>query len=171
MNIKIEPLKELNKKVKDILVINVYKTGQNNLKKNLTKLLKSDDLNFVSNIEKKLKDKEVDLSLYIKIASDTYHIFIKNILLDDEDYSFLSKRKDINLDIKKYNTSEYENDKYIDNNMTIGKIIDILRIKGSNCFKDLESNKLSDINICMVSDFTDEINGKLNNAFIEGLIL
>lgn len=171
MNIKIEPLKELNKKIKDILVVNVYKKGQNNLKKNLTKLLKSADLNFVSNIEKKIKDKEVDLSLYIKIASDTYHIFIKNILLDDEDYSFLSKRKDINLDIKKYNTSEYKNDTYMDNNMTMGKIIDILRIKGSNCFKDLESNKLSDINICMVSDFTDEINGKLNNAFVEGLIL
>lgn len=171
MNIKIEPLKELNKKVKDILVINVYKKGQNNLKKNLTKLLKSADLNFVSNIEKKIKNKEVDLSLYIKIASDTYHIFIKNILLDDEYYSFLSERKDINLDIKKYNTSEYENDKYIDNNMTMGKIIDILRIRGSNCFKDLESNKLSDINICMVSDFKDEINGKLNNAFVEGLIL
>lgn len=171
MNIKIEEVKEINKKVKDILVINVYKKGHNNLKKNLTKLLKSADLNFVTNIEKKINNKEIDLSLYIKIKSDTYHIFIKNLLLDDEDYDIINKRDNIDLDIKKYNVVEYEKDTYIDNNMKIGKIIDIFRLKGSNCYKDLENNDISEINVAMISDFADKINGKLNSAFIEGLIL
>jgi len=171
MNIKIEPLKGINKKIKDILVVNVYKKGQNNLRRNLSNLLDIEDLNFVSDIEKKIKDNEVDLSLYIKISSSTYHIFIKNILLSDENYSFINKRKNIDLDIKNYNSLEYKNDKYIDNNMTAGNIIDIFRIKGSNCYRDLENNNISDINIGMISDFTDEINGKLNNAFVEGLIL
>ena len=178
MNVKLESSNSINKKIKDVVVINVITEKYNNLKNNLTKILKINDLDFVKDIEKKINKNDTDLSMYIKINNDNYHLFILNVFLEEDEYILLKKNNNINninhiksnlpnkhLDKKELNNKDY------DLNLKIGNIIEIFRKKGSDCFFELENNDISDVNICMVSDFKNDVNGSLNIGFIEGLMM
>lgn len=158
-NIIIKNTLSIDNSIKTIVIPYIYKKNNLNLKKYIEYFLEINyknkvNLNTINEIETKIKTTEINFSIFITINNINYHIFFINILLENEEFDLLNKPYNI-----------------IENHSKIGEIIDNIRTKGANLYNDITYNLISEINVGMISNFDDKVNGILNTGFLEGLLL
>lgn len=152
-NIKV--LDSINKKINNIVIPYYINIDTNTklidyLNDYINIELNSSNKNLIKEIERKIVDSNNPISLYITLDKTNYHLFIIPIILDKDTIKLLSSK-----------TISDE----------IGEILDVVRICGAELVSTLDNNNILSINIGLTNHFKEIINTRLNDAFLEGLLL
>jgi leucyl aminopeptidase len=157
LNLEIEVSNKLNSKHKTT-IIPVLSTHQKKLFNYLKNYLEVDNQHnkkIIDELQDKFKlNQDTQVSLIIELNGVVYHIILIGISITLEEQKLLKLTKN-----------------NLEKNKNCGLLLDKLRNKGAEMFLDIDNNKLDSLNMGMISNLSDDINGMVNTALLEGFLL
>ena len=179
MKINLQCSAKLNSKYKTTIIPLIEKENMlPYLKKFLNLENSKSNKKMIQDLEKQIKPtNNLSTSLFIELKGETYHLLLSTIDFKKEEASQLkllvkaSSKKEGTSNEKKGTFSEkYETSSTLKNEK-FGAILDHIRNRGAETYKECQANKLLAANVAMMSHYHDKMNGMINIAFLEGFLL
>ena len=181
MKINLQCDSKLNSKYKTTIIPIIERENLlTYLKKFLNLQESKSNKKMINDLEKQLKPtNNLSTSLFIELKGETYHLLISTIDFKEEEASNLkslikaSNKKDSKKDSKKDKASKESSYEFSSKIKTedFGAVLDHVRNRGAETYKECQSNKLVASNLAMISHYHDKMNGLMNIAFLEGFLL
>ena len=179
MKINLQCSAKLNSKYKTTIIPLIEKENMlPYLKKFLNLQDSKSNKKMIQDLEKQIKPtSNLSTSLFIELKGETYHLLLSTIDFKKEDASQLKSLVKVSgkkegTSSKKEGTSnkKYETPNKLKNEK-FGAILDHIRNRGAETYKECQANKLLAANVAMMSHYHNKMNGMINIAFLEGFLL
>ena len=172
MKINLQCSAKLNSKYKTTIIPLIEKENMlPYLKKFLNLQDSKSNKKMIQDLEKQIKPtSNLSTSLFIELKGETYHLLLSTIDFKKEEASQLKSLVKVSSKKEETSNKKYETPSVLKNEK-FGAVLDHIRNRGAETYKECQANKLLAANVAMVSHYHDKMNGLINIAFLEGFLL